>query len=125
MSEPAVVVFSCHNRTCRRDGAAAVYAALRGQIEAAGLAEVVEVRAVGCLGMCGSGPMLLVIQKAAGEEIWYDRMRPEEAALLVREHLIEGRPVADMLCRARHPKRSIPAWTPLPPPWHPSPNQIE
>ncbi|AGY60074.1 (2Fe-2S) ferredoxin domain-containing protein [Gloeobacter kilaueensis] len=116
MSLP-IQIFACQNRTCRRDGGDRVLAALEAEIIHQGLAERVQIEQTGCLGQCGNGPMLIVVQPATHQEVWYDRVRPEEVPQLVREHLVAGRPVADMLYRHKHPKRQFPDWTPLPPPW--------
>ena len=61
-------VLVCQNRTCRKQGAAKVLAAF----EKLSPSEV-EVVASGCLGQCGSGPMVLVVP----EEVWYCAVRPE------------------------------------------------
>ncbi|MBW4698039.1 MAG: (2Fe-2S) ferredoxin domain-containing protein [Aphanocapsa lilacina HA4352-LM1] len=121
MSPVPIQIFACQNRTCRRDGSSTVLAALQSELTRCGLSAQVELQATGCLSQCGNGPMLLVVQTATGQQIWYDRVRPEEIPLVVRRHLIEGKPVTDMLYRVKHPKRSFPEWSPLPPPWHTSP----
>ncbi len=114
-----IQIFACQNRTCRRDGSGQVLQALKQEIVAQGLSEQVTIQETGCLGQCGNGPMLMILQSSAHQEIWYDRVQEREVPLLVKQHLIEGKPVADMLSRAKHPKRNFPAWTqPLPPPWH-------
>lgn len=122
VSPAPIQIFACQNRTCRRDGSGAVLEMLRQEIAAHGLTERIDLQQTGCLGQCGNGPMLIVVQPETGEEVWYDRMRAEEVPLLVSQHLIDGQPLVDMLYRARHPKHSSPAWTALPPPWHQTPS---
>lgn len=118
MSQAPIQIFACQNRTCHRDGSAEVLSVLQSQIQVNNLTGQINLQATGCLGQCGNGPMLLVLQAETRQEIWYDRVRVQEIPLVVEEHLLSGRPVADMLYRAKHPRRSFPAWTPLPPPWH-------
>jgi (2Fe-2S) ferredoxin len=114
-----IQIFACQNRTCRRDGSTQVLETLKQEIATQGLTEQVAIQETGCLGQCGNGPMLMVLQSVARQEIWYDRMQAREVPLLVKQHLLEGKPVADLLSRTKHPKRDFPTWTqPLPPPWH-------
>lgn len=116
-----IQIFACQNRTCRRDGSQTALEVLRHELALHGLTESVELHETGCLGQCGNGPMLMVLQTAARQEVWYDRVQANEIPLVVKEHLLGGRPVGDMLYRAKHPKRLTPGWTPLPPPWHQTP----
>ena len=55
-------VLVCQHETCPRQGAAAVLKAFKSMAPSD-----VEVISVGCLGECGSGPMVVVLP----EEIWY------------------------------------------------------
>jgi NADH:ubiquinone oxidoreductase subunit E len=54
MSRRQVLV--CLGRTCKKDGAAGVLAALKQEA----IADV-EILQSGCMGQCGSGPMVLVL----------------------------------------------------------------
>lgn len=53
----------------------------------------VEVIGSGCLGQCGNGPMVLVLP----DDVWYNRVRPEEVSAVVDRHLQKGNPVQAML----------------------------
>ncbi|MGB3493993.1 MAG: (2Fe-2S) ferredoxin domain-containing protein [Elainellaceae cyanobacterium] len=64
----------CQNRTCRKQGSAKVLAALRSLAP-----ESVEVVATGCLGQCGSGPVVLVLP----QESWYRGVSPKTAAKIL------------------------------------------
>lgn len=85
-------VLVCQNKTCRKQGAAAVLAAFQAQA-----APDVEVASSGCLGQCGSGPMVLVLP----DEVWYGRVRHDEVAAVVQRHLQGGKPIEAM----RHTRR--------------------
>ncbi|GAB4571235.1 MAG: NADH-ubiquinone oxidoreductase-F iron-sulfur binding region domain-containing protein [Anaerolineae bacterium] len=52
--------------------------ALEEQVEAQGLAEEVEVKGVGCMGLCAAGPLVMV-----DEAILYERVSAEDAADIV------------------------------------------
>lgn len=88
-------VLICQNKTCNRQGSAEVLAAF----QAHSIADI-PVRGSGCLGQCGSGPMVLVLP----EEIWYSRVHPGEAIAIIEQHLLGGQPVGAMLYRKFHPK---------------------
>jgi NADH:ubiquinone oxidoreductase subunit E len=64
----------CQNRTCKKQGAADVLAALRA-LPVVG----VTVTSSGCLGQCGRGPMVLVLP----DMVWYSSVHPLDVALLV------------------------------------------
>lgn len=85
-------VLICQNRTCRKQGAAKVLAAFLAQPVPG---DVVE---SGCLGQCGSGPMVLV----EPDRVWYCRVQPSEVPSVVRRHLQEGHPVKGMLYPKYH-----------------------
>jgi (2Fe-2S) ferredoxin len=57
--------------------------------KAAGLAGRVRINKSGCLDQCEHGPVMVVYPEA----VWYGNVRPEDAAEIVTEHLVGGRPV--------------------------------
>ena len=90
-------VFVCHNsrpagaprRSCTADGSSDLHAQLQQLSKAAGLAGRVRINKSGCLDQCEHGPMVVVYPEA----VWYGSVRPEDAAAIVEEHLVGGRPV--------------------------------
>ncbi|MGF1480609.1 MAG: ferredoxin [Cyanophyceae cyanobacterium] len=88
MSNPIKTVLVCQNRTCRKDGAKKVLAAFKSH-------DVPDVKIVacGCLGQCGSGPMVLV----EPEQVWYAQVQPKEVPVVVKSHLRGNCPVKAML----------------------------
>ncbi|HEY9748802.1 MAG TPA: (2Fe-2S) ferredoxin domain-containing protein [Allocoleopsis sp.] len=93
MSAPRRVLV-CQNKSCRKQGANQVLAALQTQA-----GTEVQVEASSCLGQCGNGPMLLVLP----EEVWYCRVRPDEVGAIAERHLRQGQPIKSMLYRKFHP----------------------
>ncbi len=69
----------CQNRTCRKQGSAKVLAAFQ-------TFDIpnITVEKSGCLGKCGSGPMVLVLP----EEVWYSRVFPEQVSTILEENFL-------------------------------------
>lgn len=55
----------------------------------------VPIREVGCIGNCSLGPSIIVLP----EGIVYHKLTPEDSRRVVREHLVEGQIVEDLLYR--------------------------
>jgi (2Fe-2S) ferredoxin len=90
-------VFVCHNTrpadaprpSCAADGKSELHTQLQQLAKAAGLAGKVRINKSGCLDQCEHGPMVVVYPDA----VWYGNVQPEDAAAIVDEHLVGGRPV--------------------------------
>ena len=99
-------ILVCQHETCPRQGASAVDQAFRSQVPSD-----VVVESVGCLGECGSGPMVVVLP----EEVWYCHVEPLDVRLIVEQHLKGGKPVTEKLYPKFHPsKQSIAIWLIVP-----------
>ena len=66
-----------------------VHAALKQGVADAGLKDRVRVNHAGCFSQCGNGPMAVVYP----DDVWYAALTPADAAEIVAEHLVAGRPV--------------------------------
>jgi len=90
-------VFVCHNtrpadgprRSCTADGKSELHTRLQQLAKEAGLGARVRINKSGCLDQCEHGPTVVVYPEA----VWYGNVRPEDAAAIVEEHLVGGRPV--------------------------------
>jgi len=90
-------VFVCHNSrpagsprpSCTADGNSGLHARLQQLVKAAGLGGRVRINKSGCLDQCEHGPMVVVYP----EGVWYGNVTVEDAAAIVEEHLVAGRPV--------------------------------
>ena len=90
-------VFVCHNTrpadaarpSCTSDGKSELHSQLQQLAKAAGLGGRVRINKSGCLDQCEHGPMVVVYPEA----VWYGGVLPEDAAAIVEEHLVGGRPV--------------------------------
>ncbi len=85
--------FVCRHRTCRRDGADAVWECLRTFAPEAA-------EETGCLGLCGGGPMVLVVP----EGVYYWRITPKKAAAIAVQHLQGGEVQTAWLHPRLHPR---------------------
>ncbi|EAW38308.1 ferredoxin [Lyngbya sp. PCC 8106] len=90
-------VLVCQNRTCRKQGSAQVLAAFQAEP-----IPDVGIEATGCLGQCGNGPMVIILP----EEVWYNRIQPEEVPTIVEYHLYGGEPVQTLLYQKFAPHHS-------------------
>ncbi len=80
-------ILLCTGGGCIASGALEVGAALREQIERHGLSGEIKVIESGCLGPCAVGPVAAVYP----DGVFYQNIRPDDAAEIVEEHLLKGR----------------------------------
>ncbi len=95
----------CQHRSCERNYSPDVLAALQASAPPG-----VLIASSGCLGQCGSGPTVQVMP----DQVWYCRVKPEDAVEIVESHLQGDRPVQRLLHPRFHPDEAI-ASTPLSP----------
>src|SRR5690554_280581 len=88
-------VLVCAGTPCMLKGAGAIKDALCREIELAGLQEEIRVVETGCLGPCDDGPVIVVYP----EGIMYSKLKPEDMSRIVRQHLLKGRVVEDLVYR--------------------------
>jgi (2Fe-2S) ferredoxin len=90
-------VFVCHNTrpadaprpSCTADGKSDLHTQLQQLSKAAGLGATVRINKSLCLDQCEHGPTVVVYPEA----VWYGHVQPSDAAEIVQEHLVGGRPV--------------------------------
>lgn len=80
---------------CGAQGGDEVHRTMKERLRASGLKEVHRVNKAGCLGQCGHGPMVVVYPDGA----WYSHVTPADGLRIWEEHVVGGRPVADLLYR--------------------------
>lgn len=86
-------VHVCFGKNCTPGGSPAVFAALRDELERAGLTNDVELIASTCRSRCELGPSVNVYPGP----VMYGWMTPASIQRVVREHLVGGKPVADLV----------------------------
>ncbi len=89
-------VFICDQKkpegapSCLARGAAKVIDVLRAEVVNQGLSDEVQITTCGSLGLCESGPNMVVYPQG----LWYCGVTPADVSEIVREHFKHHRPVA-------------------------------
>jgi (2Fe-2S) ferredoxin/ubiquinone/menaquinone biosynthesis C-methylase UbiE len=75
---------------CSAAGSARVLNALHTELGAKGLSDEVQVSSCGCLGVCDSGPVMIVYP----EGTWYTKLTPNDVSEVVASHFQAGQKVS-------------------------------
>ena len=86
-------VLVCGGTGCSSSNSPAIFAEFEKQIAAVGLSEEVKPIMTGCFGLCALGPIVVVYPEGA----FYSRVKVEDVAEIVSEHLLKGRIVKRLL----------------------------
>lgn len=78
---------------CGTFGGLELLQCFREEVDRLGLAKEILVTRSGCTGQHAWGPTVIVYP----EGIWYARVQPDDVSVIIREHLIEGRPVERLI----------------------------
>jgi NADH-quinone oxidoreductase subunit F/NAD(P)H dehydrogenase (quinone)/NADP-reducing hydrogenase subunit HndC len=100
----------CGGTGCHATGSIKVRKALEKEIAEKNLSEKVEVIETGCNGFCAMGPLMVVHPG----EIFYQKIKVEDVAELVQEHLINGKTVERLLYKDPVTKKIIASQTQIP-----------
>ncbi len=97
------VVSVCAGTGCLACGCTEVAEAMRLALDQAGLSREVELKTTGCHGPCERGPLVLI----QPEGIFYQKVKPADAPLIVDQTLVHGRVVERLLYRDPDPGKRI------------------
>ena len=86
-------ILVCGGTGCTSSGSKKVIAALDEALEENGIKDEVLVVRTGCFGLCSLGPIMIVYPEGA----FYSQATPEGIKRIVKEHLLEGNVVKDLL----------------------------
>ncbi len=98
-------VLVCAGAACVSSGCREIRDAFVIKIIELGLQEEVKVIETGCVGSCDLGPLALVYP----EGIFYQKLKPSDAAEIVTEHLLKGRLVERLLYKEPITAKAIPS----------------
>ncbi|HON72973.1 MAG TPA: (2Fe-2S) ferredoxin domain-containing protein, partial [bacterium] len=90
-------VLICAGSACVSSRAYDFKTALLEALEEAGIKEEVNVVDTGCIGTCDLGPVAIVYP----DGIFYVHLKPEDAKVIVNEHLLKGRIVRSLTGEGR------------------------
>jgi len=93
MSKFRMHLLVCGGTGCRASESSLIVESLKRELEEKGLGSEVQVIMTGCFGFCEKGPVVKVMP----DNTFYVQVKPEDAALIVAEHVIKGRPVQRLL----------------------------
>ncbi len=86
-------VLVCGGTGCTSSGSKKVLAALEEALEENGIKDEILVVRTGCFGLCSLGPIMIVYPEGS----FYSQATPEGVKRIVKEHLVEGNVVKDLL----------------------------
>ena len=86
-------ILVCGGTGCTSSGSQKLQDALVAELEKAGLSDEVKVVGTGCFGLCALGPIMIVYP----EGTFYSNVQAEDAAEIVSEHMLKGRPVTRLV----------------------------
>lgn len=97
-------ILVCAGGGCLASGSDHVIEALREEIAKQKLADQVRVTAVGCMGLCAEGPVLLMVD----DMTFYQKVKPEDAAEIIREHALGGKVIERLVARDAQGEKAVP-----------------
>jgi len=93
MSKYSMHLMVCGGTGCRASSSDALVERLRRELDKQGLSDTVQVIMTGCFGFCEKGPIVKVMP----DNTFYTQVKPEDAELIVEEHVVKGRRVQRLL----------------------------
>lgn len=93
-------IFICTSDDCRKHGGKKVCRAFKDALDEHGLKRRVKVMEVDCFDQCAHGPMAIVYPDAT----WYADLNEQDAAEIVEQHLVAGKPLSRRLYKRAHKK---------------------
>jgi NADH-quinone oxidoreductase subunit F len=82
-------ILLCAGGSCVSSGSLSVRDAFQDELQKSGLENEIEVVSTGCMGMCEIGPIAVIYP----EGVFYQKVKVEDVAEIVQEHLLKGRVV--------------------------------
>lgn len=102
MSKYRMHLLVCGGNTCRSSESNLIIENLRRELEEKGLENEVQVVMTGCFGLCETGPVVRVMP----DDIYYVNVKPEDAPVIVAEHVVKGKTVQRLLAGAASVKKT-------------------
>lgn len=87
-------ILCCASTPCLSSGAQPVIDALQKEVKEKGLEAEIKVVSTGCMGPCSRGPVI-TLQINGQPDTLYERVTPEVALQILRQHVKENKPVTE------------------------------
>ncbi|MDY7032786.1 MAG: FAD-dependent oxidoreductase [Thermodesulfobacteriota bacterium] len=97
------IVKVCCSTGCRAGGSLKILEAFDRQLHQRGMNDSIEVKKTGCRGFCENGPVMAVDP----DNIFYNKVEPDDVQEIVSETLTHGRPVNRLLYTDPETKKKI------------------
>jgi len=94
----------CGGSGCVTTGGLKFKKALEEELAKNGLQDEVEILVSGCNGFCAQGPIAVVYP----DGVFYNQIKPEDAAAIVEKHVLGGAPVESLLFQEKGKKEKTP-----------------
>ena len=88
-----IQVLTCGGTGCKASDSAKIAEKMKECLEQFGVADKVDVITTGCFGFCEKGPIVKILP----DNTFYTKVKPEDASLIIKEHVIGGRRVERLL----------------------------
>ena len=99
-------ILICTGTGCTASGAKDVLATFDEELKAKKLREEVSLVETGCHGFCEGGPLVIIYP----EGTFYTRVKPEDVAEIVEEHILKGRIVSRLLFKEPLTAEKVPSY---------------
>ncbi len=93
MAQYSNYILVCGGTGCRASQSQDIIESLKAAVAEANLADTTQVIQTGCFGFCEQGPIVKILP----DNTFYVSVKPENASLIVNEHIVKGRKVEDLL----------------------------
>ena len=97
-------ILVCAGGGCLASGSDQVISALRDEVTRQKLTDQIQVTAVGCMGLCAEGPVLLMVDTMT----FYQRVKPEDAAEIINDHIMGGKIIERLVVLDSHSEKAVP-----------------
>ncbi len=103
MSRYKMHVLVCGGTGCVSSNSLQIVDNLKNHIKENGLENDIQVLKTGCFGFCEKGPIVKILP----DNTFYVQVKPEDAKIIVKEHLVKGRKVDKLLYKEPSTEKSI------------------
>ncbi|MFA7116711.1 MAG: NADH-quinone oxidoreductase subunit NuoF [Bacteroidales bacterium] len=93
MAKYKMFVLVCGGTSCRASDSALLAKNLKEEIKKAGMENDAQVVITGCFGFCEKGPIVKILP----DNTFYTEVKPRDAEIIVKEHIVKGRKVKRLL----------------------------